>query len=144
MPRQPRIRGTRNPAANRRGFMAFIVRNMQFQMYFDPTTMTTFGLGQDSEPVQMERRPSRYGPRPDLRGWERKPESRREKIRRNREMDDEFRMRGLDRDLRARSEMKAQRRNNRNPESRRERLRRGMEMTVSRDFGKKSKRRDRR
>lgn len=57
MPRRQRMTPTRNPMANRRGFLAFIVEGLEFQTYFDPTTMTTFGLGQSDEPVRISRYP---------------------------------------------------------------------------------------
>ena len=57
MPRRPRMTPVRNPMANRRGFLAFVVQGLEFQTYFDPTTMSTFGLGQTDEPVRLARYP---------------------------------------------------------------------------------------
>lgn len=57
MPRRPAYTPTRNPMANRRGFLAFVVRQLEFQTYFDPTTMTTFGLGQSDESVTIRSYP---------------------------------------------------------------------------------------
>lgn len=64
MPRRPMYQPVRNPMANRRGFIAFIVSNLEFQTYFDPTTMTRFGLGQVDEPVKIRRYGRGYNPQP--------------------------------------------------------------------------------
>jgi len=102
MPRRPRMTPVRNPMASRRGFIAFMVRGLEFQTYFDPTTMTTFGLGQSDEPVRIRTYPEGRMPY-DLR---------RETAR----VDTERR--------RQRMNLQRQRRLKANPEARRERLRR--------------------
>ena len=116
MPRQPRMRGTSNPMASRRGFLAFIVQGLEFQTYFDPTTMTTFGLGQETRPVRIRALP----PGRFLRGSRESIESE------TRRVDIERR--------RQRMNLQSQRRLKANPEARRERLRRFAEQT---DFDKK-------
>ncbi len=57
MPREPQMKAVRNPMAQRRGFIAFVVRGLEFQTYFDPMTMTSFGLGQSDEPVRFRTYP---------------------------------------------------------------------------------------
>ena len=106
MPREPRMRGVRNPLANRRGFLAFVVKGLEFQTYFDPTTMTTFGLGQSDEPVRIEAYPK------------------------GRELYDLRRETGrVDTERRRqRMNLQRQRRLRANPEARAERLRRDMQM----------------
>lgn len=103
MPRRQRMTPTRNPMASRRGFLAFIVDGLEFQTYFDPTTMTTFGLGQDDRPVRVRRYPEGRAPFNLKRETMRVENARR----------------------RGRMELKGQIRRKANPESRMSRVKRG-------------------